>query len=139
MDTHTVPIAAVRPIITLVDDDPGVRRSVQLLLQARGYDIRSYASSKAVLSDPLALGAACLVTDYLMPDVDGIGVLQAMRDNGWKGPAILVSAYHSPRLVEQAMHEGFTAVMEKPLREHSLVDTVARLVGRGDVAAVGCA
>jgi FixJ family two-component response regulator len=129
MDAHIAVSAATRPVITLVDDDPGVRRSVQLLLQARGYDIRSYASSKALLADPLAMGAACLVTDYLMPEVDGIGVLHALRNNGWKGPAILVSAYHSPRLVEQAMREGFASVIEKPLREHSLVDMISRLIG----------
>ncbi|AIT82447.1 response regulator [Novosphingobium pentaromativorans] len=119
---------ATRPVIMLVEDDPGVRRSIQLLLQAKGYDVRSYASSKALLADPLALAAACLVTDYLMPEIDGIGVLQALRNNGWKGPAVLVSAYHSPRLVDQAMREGFSRVIEKPLREHSLADTVARLV-----------
>ncbi len=72
---------ATRPVIMLVEDDPGVRRSIQLLLQAKGYDVRSYASSKALLADPLALAAACLVTDYLMPEIDGIGVLQALRNN----------------------------------------------------------
>lgn len=128
MNAHLAISDATRPVIILVDDDPGVRRSIQLLLRAKGYDVRSYASSKTLLADPLALGAACLVADYLMPEIDGIGVLQALRNNGWKGPAVLVSAYHSPRLVEQAMREGFASVIGKPLREHSLADTVSRLV-----------
>jgi len=128
MNAHLATLEATRPVIALVEDDPGVRRSVQLLLQAKGYDIRSHASSKALLADPLVMGAACLVTDYVMPEIDGIGVLHALRSHGWKGPAVLVSAYHSPRLVELATREGFASVIEKPLREHALADTVSRLV-----------
>ncbi|PZU64837.1 response regulator [Sphingobium sp.] len=128
MNAHLAILDATRPVITLVEDDPGVRRSVQLLLQAKGYDVRSYASSNALLADPIALGAACLVTDYLMPEIDGIGVLQGLRNSGWKGPAVLVSAYHSARMVELATRQGFASVIEKPLREHCLVDTVSRLI-----------
>src|SRR3546814_6246893 len=96
------------------------------LFRSKGYDIRSHASSKALLADPLVMGAACLVTDYVMPEIDGIGVLHALRSHGWKGPAVLVSAYHSPRLVELATREGFASVIEKTLREHALADTVSR-------------
>src|SRR3546814_14581555 len=61
MNTHLATLEATRPVIALVEDDPGVRRSVQLLLQAKGYDIRSHASSKALLADPLVMGAACQI------------------------------------------------------------------------------
>ena len=128
MNAHLPTLDATRPFIMLVEDDSAVRRSAQLLLHAKGYGVRSYASSKALLADPIALGAACLVTDYLMPEIDGLGVLRALRSHGWKGPAVLVSAYHSARLVELATREGFASVIEKPLREHRLADTVSRLV-----------
>src|SRR3546814_20686131 len=128
MNTHLATLEATRPVIALVEDDPGVRRSVQLLLQAKGYDIRSHASSKALLADPLVMGAACLVTDYVMPEIDGIGVLHALRSPGWKGPAVLVSAYHSPRLVELADRDGFDNVIEKTLRTHALPEHDSRPV-----------
>lgn len=136
MNTNTAADPAPHPVIALVDDDPGVRRSVQLLLRSRGYDVRSYASSAAMLADAQVLDAACLVTDYLMPEIDGIAVLDALRERGWNGPAILVSAYYSPRLIEQAKRRGFASVLEKPLREHLLSETVSRLIGKGEKAAV---
>ena len=116
-----------RPKILLVEDEPGVRRSLQLLLHAQGYDIRSYASSAALIADPLVDEAICLVADYRMPEMDGLAVLRSLRARGWQRPAILVTAYNSPDLVERAMKEGFSVVIEKPLREHALADAIARL------------
>ncbi|AHE53575.1 hypothetical protein NX02_09270 [Sphingomonas sanxanigenens DSM 19645 = NX02] len=111
----------------MVEDEPSVRRSFQLLLHAQGYDIRSYASSAALVADPLVNEAVCLVTDYRMPEMDGFAVLRSLRARGWQRPAILVTAYGSPDLVERAMKEGFSVVLEKPLREHALAEAVARL------------
>lgn len=127
MNGNVAPVPVERPKILLVEDEPAVRRSLQLLLHARGYDIRSYASSAAMFADPLANEAICLVTDYRMPEMDGLEVLQSLRARGWRGPAILVTAYGSPDLVERALKEGFSVVFEKPLYEHALADAVARL------------
>jgi FixJ family two-component response regulator len=117
----------VRPKILLVEDEPGVRRSLQLLLHAHGYDIRSYASSEALIADPSSDDAVCLVADYLMPHIDGLGVLRALRARGWQQRAILITAFGSPALVAEAMEAGFSAVIEKPLREHELADVIARV------------
>lgn len=126
MNGNIAALQMERPKILLVEDEPGVRRSLQLLLHARGYDVRSYASSAALVADPLVDEAICLVADYRMPEMDGLAVLRSLRARGWQRPAILVTAYGSPDLVERAMRAGFSAVIEKPLREHALADAVAR-------------
>lgn len=118
-----------RPKILLVEDEPGVRRSLQLLLHAQGYEIRSYASSEALIADPSTDEAICLVADYRMPGMDGLAVLRALRARGWQRPAILITAFGSPTLVAQALKEGFSAIVEKPLREHALADAIARFTG----------
>jgi FixJ family two-component response regulator len=127
MNGNIAALPMERPKILLVEDEPGVRRSLQLLLHAQGYDIRSYASSAALIADPLVDEAVCLVADYRMPEMDGLAVLRSLRARGWQRPAILVTAYSSPDLVERAMEQGFSVVIEKPLREHALADAVARL------------
>ena len=118
-----------RPKVLIVEDDAAVRRSLQLLLQGRGYDVRSYASGAALLADRSTRDAACIVADYAMPDIDGIALLRELRADGWSAPAILVTAYHSQSLVERAEIEGFAQVFEKPLPDRLLSDTVVRLVG----------
>lgn len=122
--------AKARPRLLLVEDDAGVRRSLQLLLQAKGFDVRAYATGAALLADPSVDGASLFVADYSMDDLDGIEVLSRLRTRGWAGPAVLITAYPSPTLDARARAKGFDVVLEKPFRDHVLVETVTKLSER---------
>jgi FixJ family two-component response regulator len=134
MDTKASP-QAERSRILLSEDDPAVRRSIQLLLVSRGYDVRAYTSATALLSDPLAHSAVGLVADYRMPDVDGITMLQRLRASGWQGAALLITGFKADNLVKRAANEGFHAVLEKPLKDQELLHSLAiALAGRPEAA-----
>lgn len=115
--------------ILIVEDDPGARRSLLLLLTGRGFDAVAYPTATQAFASAAAHPPACLVADYRLVDGDGIALLAALRAGGWTGPAILISAYSSPELLAQANAAGFAVIFDKPLREHALVDAVGRLVG----------
>lgn len=123
-----------RPKILIVENDPGVRRSMQLLLQGQGFDVKAYAMGENLLADAASQPPDCFIADYRLDGTDGIAVLQAMRAQGWDGPAIMVSAFASEELADRALEAGFVRVFEKPLRERALVQAVARLAQRRDGA-----
>ena len=128
--------ARQRPRLALVEDDAGVRRSLQLLFRAWGFDVRAYAAGTALLADPAAREACCLVADYRLAETDGIELLSCLRGSGWSGPAVLITAFPSADLAERALARGFSQVIEKPFRDHALGDAVARLTGAGDARAL---
>lgn len=129
MDIPANPAQAERPRILLSEDDPAVRRSIQLLLVSRGYDVRAYTSASALLSDPMAQSAAGLVADYRMPDMDGITLLKRLRATGWGGAALLITGFSSGDLSRRASEEGFEGVLEKPLKDHELLQKLATVIG----------
>lgn len=112
--------ASARPAVLLVDDDDGVRRSLQLLLQGNGFHVRSYGTGAALLADPAAMSAMCLIADYRLPEIDGMAVLQELRRRGWAGSALLISGFVSPDLTAGALAAGFSSVLAKPLRDRSI-------------------
>lgn len=112
--------------ILLSDDDHAVRRSLQLMLCACGYAVRSYTSGRALLADPQALVADCLIIDYRMPDVDGLTVLGRLRASGWRGRALLMSAYCSCSLTARARNAGFDAVIAKPFIARAVREAIGR-------------
>lgn len=128
MSGRSTELIVERPRILLVEDDPGVRRSLQLLLQARGYDVRSHATGATLLADPAVETAVCMVADYRLTGLDGVEVLQALRARGWSGPAILITAFGSSGLTARAVAAGYASVVEKPMRDQILVATLTRLM-----------
>jgi CheY-like chemotaxis protein len=127
MDIPHAAAQPFRPTILLAEDDPGVRRSLQLLLRGQGYDVRAYLEGHHLLDDVQSLNAACLIADYRLGDTDGLTVLAKLRARGWDGPAILITAFPSTELLQQAEAAGFSMVMEKPLRPTALVGLLERL------------
>lgn len=117
-----------RPKIVIVEDDHPVRRSTQLLLQAQGFNVKAFSTGVAALADETALNACCLIADYLLEDMDGIGLLRALRARGWMEPAILITGHWTPELVVEAKAAGFSEVLEKPVKPRALVQIIARLV-----------
>ncbi|MFV0624500.1 response regulator [Sphingomonas sp. ac-8] len=126
MPQHRKPGGSARRSLALVEDDAGVRRSLQLVLRGHGYDVRAYARGDQMLADPLARHCSCLITDYRLEGIDGIAVLHGLRACGWHAPAILITGHATDALAETAQQAGFTAVLEKPLRNHLLVQLIAR-------------
>lgn len=115
----------LRPLVLLVEDEDGVRRSLQLFLTGRGYRVRAFSAVAPAIADPASREATLLVADYRLPDGDGLTLLAGLRQRGWQGRAILVTAYPSEQLARTAATAGFAAIIEKPLRHEELLGSLA--------------
>ncbi|GGO94830.1 hypothetical protein GCM10011329_17640 [Stakelama pacifica] len=109
----------------LIEDDAKVRRSLHLLLQSEGYEVRSFAGVRALLAEAGARAAPYLVTDYRLSDGDGIGVLETLRGGGWQGRAVLITGFATDMLRQAATKCGFHCIVEKPFRNHELLHALA--------------
>lgn len=114
-----------RPLVLLVEDEDGVRRSLQLMLVGRGYRVRAFSAAAPAIADPASREATLLVADYRLPDGDGLYLLTMLRNRGWQGRAVLVTAYQSAQLAEAAKAAGYRSVIEKPLRQQELLAALA--------------
>lgn len=121
------PKPSVRRYTILVsDDDPGVRRGLQLLLRAGGYAVSGYTTGSALLADPRAREADCVILDYRMPDIDGLTLLDTLRRQGWRGGAILISGFYDEDLERRARAAGFDQVIAKPMIGRAVLEAVRR-------------
>jgi FixJ family two-component response regulator len=118
---------AHRPRLLLVEDDAAVRRSLQLMLQSKGYDVRAYRTGQGLQNDPEAMRASCLIADLVIPGGDGLSLLQDLRARGWNGKAILISGHLTDEWAGRALDQGYDAVLPKPIPDNVLTKWVARL------------
>ena len=123
--------------ILLSDDDAAVRRSLQLLLRSNGYEVMAYTTGNALLLDANKRSGDCLIVDCSVSDIDGIAMLKRLRSSGWRGSAILITAYYADLLAISARDAGFVKVLEKPLNDQILLRTIARALSAHSVAGIG--
>lgn len=107
--------------VLIVEDDAGVRRSLQLMLRWKGFAVLACGTLAVVRELGAAEAAGLLVTDYHLPDGTGLDVLAVLRAAGWRGRAVLITAVATPELVGEAIAAGFHTVLEKPMERGALI------------------
>jgi FixJ family two-component response regulator len=113
-----------RPVIFVIDDDAAVRRSLKFALEQEGLEVHLYDSGEHLLGERDLPQSGCLVVDYVMPGMDGITLVERLRQRHVYLPAILITAKDSPKVLERALRSGFQQVLEKPLEDSSLLDSI---------------
>jgi two-component system, LuxR family, response regulator FixJ len=116
-------------IVLVVDDDAAVRAALKFALEVEGFRVRLYDSPEAVLEDLELPQRACLVVDYRMPRIDGIELIERLRERQVALPAILISARVNKQLHRLAARIGLVDVLEKPLSDAALVDSIRSALG----------
>jgi two-component system, LuxR family, response regulator FixJ len=113
--------------VFVVDDDDGAREALELLLEAEGFAVRTYSSAKGVLGETQVPGNSCLVTDYQMPGMDGLELVDALRIRGNSIPAILVTGDPNQKVRDRAA-AAHVPVLEKLNSANSVVQRIREMV-----------
>jgi FixJ family two-component response regulator len=119
---------SISSIIAIVDDDPGVRGSLDSLMRSAGLTPRCFASAEDLLGDPEGEALACIVTDLHMPGMTGLELQAEAARRGWRQPVILMTAYPTDAARDQAMGAGVVAFLTKPVDPDALLDAIVNAV-----------
>ncbi|MGB3490410.1 MAG: response regulator [Xanthobacteraceae bacterium] len=116
--------------ICVLDDDPDVLQSLQFLLEAHGFAVRTFSAAVALLTCADLDEVDCLVIDYKMPYMDGLDVAVRLRRRNVVTPIILITGYPDQHMVEKAAIAGADDVLFKPHLEENLVRRIRDVVSR---------
>jgi two-component system, LuxR family, response regulator FixJ len=111
-------------IVYVIDDDSGLRDSLEFLLGSAGFSVRLFDSAEAFLAAPPSLAEGCIVTDIRMQHVDGIALLSQLREAGHNIPVIIMTGHGDVPLAVKAMKLGAIDFLEKPFDGDSMVEAV---------------
>jgi two-component system, LuxR family, response regulator FixJ len=109
-----------KPVIYVVDDDPGVLGSLRFLLEADGFEVETFRSGPALLKSVAPNDADCFVIDYKMPNIDGIELAIQLHNRGLAVPIILITGHLDDSIPARAAFAGVHHVLLKPHLEESL-------------------
>lgn len=122
-----LPVMAGSANCLVVDDEPGVRRSLVRMLQAQGFTCYQAASGLEALRVLEQIGDTPLVvTDMRMPELDGIGLLEAVRRAYPDTSVIMLSGMSETTIAIDCLHRGAADFLLKPISMNELQARVAR-------------
>jgi DNA-binding NtrC family response regulator len=118
-----------RPVILVVDDDPGVRESFRLILEDH-YDVVDVPDGPSALDVVRASPIDLVLLDIRLPGMDGIEVLERIKAIDERVEVILVTAVKTVRTAVAAMKLGAFDYLTKPFEEDELLSLATRALER---------
>lgn len=117
-------------VILVVEDEPGIRGALELLLGLEGFTVVTASNGVQALEVLSRVDCDLIITDHMMPLMDGPMFLGRLRadERLRRVPALMISAVSRPPEPVQALADGFVA---KPFEIPELLVVVRRLLREG--------
>ena len=113
------------PIISIVDDDVSIRKSLDRLIRSAGLKVLVFASAEEFLNSAQPLKADCLILDIQLPGMSGIELLHYLKTQKYKVPIIFITAHGSDEQARsEAASDWTVAYLIKPFSGEELLDAV---------------
>src|SRR5467141_3848882 len=110
------------PTVFVIDDDAGVRASIQGLLKSAGLRSETFGIAREFLRTKRPDGPSCLVLDVSLPDMNGLDFQRELADAGIRIPIIFITGYGDIPMTVKAMKSGAVEFLTKPFRDQDLLD-----------------
>jgi len=121
------------PTVFVIDDDPGIRASIQGQLKAAGLRAEGFETAEQFLQRKPSDSPSCLILDVSLPGINGLEFQQQLRNAGVDIPIIFVTAYGDIPMSVKAMKSGAVEFLTKPFRRQVLLDAVQQALERDGV------
>jgi FixJ family two-component response regulator len=118
------------PIVFIIDDDAGVRASIQGLLNSVGLRSESFGTPQEFLHSKRQDGPSCLVLDVRLPGVNGLDFQRQLSDAGLRIPIIFITGHGDIPMSVRAMKSGAVEFLTKPFKDQDLLDAINQALDR---------
>jgi FixJ family two-component response regulator len=126
--------AAAVPTVFIIDDDHGMRRAVQALVESVGLRAESFATSQEFLNKKRISDPSCLVLDVRLPQMSGLDFQRRLAEIGMRIPIIFITAHGDIPMSVRALKSGAVEFLTKPFRDQDLLDAIQQALHRDRVA-----
>jgi len=117
-----------KPTIFIVDDDPSVRESTELMLKSVGFNVKTFVSAQDFLKANLQEDLGCLILDVRMPGISGLDLQEKLVSAKTPLPVIFITGHGTVPMSVRAMKAGAVDFLQKPFEEQDLLDAINRAI-----------
>jgi len=113
------------PVVAVVDDEQPVRRALQRLLHAAGFDVRSFSTGGDFMAH--LDGIDCVILDLHLSGMSGFDVQEALNARGASIPVVVLTGNDTPANRARSLANGARAYLCKPVDDKVLLEALRPL------------
>ena len=113
-----------RAVVSVVDDDASLRRSVRNLLRSVGFRVETFASAEEFLRSAERENTGCLVLDLRMTGMSGLDLLRHLAAERSRVAVVVLTALGDEETRQRSLQAGAVAFLKKPFHGDALCDAV---------------
>ena len=117
------------PVISIIDDDPSVRKATDGLVRSLGYRSFTFASAEDFLESDHISDTSCVITDVQMPGLSGVELQTVLIARGARLPMIFITAFPEDRIRRCVLEAGAIGFLSKPFEEAVLIEHLETALG----------
>ena len=121
---------AEAPVVFVIDDDAGMRASIQGLLKSVGLQSEAFGTTQEFLRSRRPDGPSCLVLDVRLPGINGLEFQRDLADKGFRIPIIFITGHGDIPMSVKAMKSGAVEFLTKPFHDQDLLDAINQALDR---------
>lgn len=114
------------PVIAVIDPDPDHRERLVEILETGDDEVLPFSRAGDWLAGGHGERGGCVITEFDLPDMHGLDLLTQINRNGWLPQVIFVATEPPVPVAVQAVQDGATTVLERPVEADSLINAVRR-------------
>jgi FixJ family two-component response regulator len=119
------------PLVSIVDDDPSVRRALERLVEAAGYAVETFASAEEFLGSTSLGPVECLILDVHLNGMNGLDLKELLVARGNTVPVIFITA-HDDAPTRARVDQSGSAFLAKPFDRQALIGAIRGVLGTRD-------
>jgi two-component system response regulator FlrC len=112
--------------VLLVEDDHDLREAISVTLRLNGIEYAAFETAEEALTEIDPETDQMLVTDFRLPGMNGLQLLEQARQKNMQLPVVVMTAYADTQLAVQALKGGARDFLIKPFLPQQLIEVVAR-------------
>jgi FixJ family two-component response regulator len=113
------------PLISIVDDDEGIRHALKSLIDSVGFRAEVFDSGEKFLNSPYLSQTDCLIADVRMPGMSGLELQDRLSAAGRSIPIVFISAHDDKEARARGLRAGAIDFLQKPFSEDSLLGAIS--------------
>jgi FixJ family two-component response regulator len=117
-------VIALRPLVSVVDDDESVRESLPDLLRQFGFEPRAFSSAEEFLASDSVGQTRCLILDVAMPGMSGPDLQRELTRRRLEIPIIFITAHGGEGVRPRLLEQGAVECLFKPFSDTALLEAL---------------